>query len=158
MDENDNKKNKHPQHAVHNTLAHSYAVYFLFLLAGVFLDLSFPIKIFRADGALLVGMAFLIFATIVIFWAQHTSRNLNIEHVTKATFCKGPYCYSRTPTHWGLFFLILGFGFVINAFFIIVFTIISFFITKFVFLKRQEDILCNKYGDPYLEYKKSVKL
>ena len=78
--------------------------------------------------------------------------------MTKETFCQGPYCYTRTPTHWGLFFLVLGFGILVNAFFVVVTTIVSFIVSKFIFLRRGEAILAKKYGTPYLEYKKQVKL
>ena len=83
---------------------------------------------------------------------------MKMVNVTKENFCKGPYCYARHPTHWGLFFLILGFGIILNALFVILCTLISFIVTKFVFIEKQEKILAEKYGAPYLEYKKSVKL
>ena len=51
----------------------------------------------------------------------------------------------------------LGFGLVANAIFIIVTTVISFVLTKFIYLKKEEAILEKKYGAPYLEYKKAVK-
>ena len=148
----------HPQHTIHSILAHSYLIYFLILIVGVVLDLSYPDKIFATAIMMPTGFMMLVLATIIILWAQHTSRQLDVANtVTKETFCKGPYCYTRTPTHWGLFLLILGFGFILNAFFVIILTIISFIITKLFFLKKQEKILENKYGTPYLEYKKVVK-
>jgi protein-S-isoprenylcysteine O-methyltransferase Ste14 len=85
-----------------------------------------------------VGFLFLLFGTFLIFWAQKTSLNLKKEDIKKETFLHGPYCYTRSPTHYGLFLLILGFGIVSNSFFVIVFSIISFFITKIVFLKKEE--------------------
>ncbi|KKR78979.1 MAG: hypothetical protein UU24_C0020G0005 [Candidatus Nomurabacteria bacterium GW2011_GWA2_40_9] len=146
-------------HTVHKTLAHSYIVYFLILVLGVCLDLLFPIRIFHTSIMAPIGFVFLVFASFIIFWAQKSSRDLlKAEEVTKEHFCRGPYCYSRTPTHWGLFFLALGFGFIMNAFFIILFTIISFIITKITFVQKQEKLLEQKFGAPYTEYKKSVKL
>lgn len=59
--------------------------------------------------------------------------------------------------HWGLFILMLGFGILINAIFVILFSIVSFVVAKFIFLKKEENILAGKYGAPYMEYKKSVK-
>jgi protein-S-isoprenylcysteine O-methyltransferase Ste14 len=79
------------------------------------------------------------------------------ELVTKETFCRGPYCYTRSPTHFGLFLLIIGFGFVLNAFFVVLFTFFCFLITKITFVKKQEKLLEEKYGTAYTEYKKSVK-
>ncbi len=147
-----NKKN------VHKVLAHSYTMYFILFLVGVILDMIFRFKIFTSSFMLPVGFSVLIFATSLILWAQMTSRNLKTENVSKETFCKGPYCYTRSPTHWGLFFLMLGFGIIANAFFVILTTLFSFFISRFIFLEKEEKILTDKYGTPYLEYKKSVKL
>ncbi|MFN4181420.1 MAG: methyltransferase, partial [Candidatus Paceibacteria bacterium] len=77
--------------------------------------------------------------------------------ITKEHFYKGPYRYTRTPTHWGLFLLVLGFGLMINAFFITLLTIISFMVTKLVFIKDQENILEQRYGDAYRAYKNKVR-
>ena len=103
------------------------------------------------------GAFLLVLGTILILWAQNTSRHLNTENATKETFCHGPYRFTRTPTNFGLFFLVLGFGIVANALFVILSSLVSFFIAKFVFLKKEEQLLAEKYGAPYLEYKKSVK-
>jgi protein-S-isoprenylcysteine O-methyltransferase Ste14 len=100
---------------------------------------------------------FLIFGTFLIFWAQKSSHSFKKETINKEIFCNGPYCYTRTPTHYGLFLLTLGFGMINDAFFIVIFSIISFIITKFVFIRKEEKILALKYGEPYLEYKKTVK-
>ncbi len=145
------------KHNVHHILAHSYVFYFGAFLVGLVLDFIFPIKILEKNITIYSGIIFLFLATFLIFWAQKTSRNLDKNNLKKETFCKGPYRYTRTPTSWGLFFLILGFGIMVNAFFIILFTVISFIVTKFVFLRKQEEILAQKYGEPYLEYKRSVK-
>ena len=105
-----------------------------------------------------VGFLFLVFATVVIIWAQKTGRDLRkVEEVKTEHFCRGPYCYTRTPTHWGLFFLVLGFGIIANALFVILSTIVSFIISKFIFIKKHDEILVEKYGDAYSEYKKLVK-
>lgn len=154
---NENTKKIHPQHAVHKTLAQSYFMYFLLLILGVFLDLFFPIKIFHNSVMASVGLVLLVLATVLIVWAQNTSRNLNVQNLSKESFCRGPYCYTRTPTNYGLFLLTIGFGFIMNAFFIILFTVISFVIARFGFLKKQEKILADRYGQAYLEYKKIVK-
>jgi protein-S-isoprenylcysteine O-methyltransferase Ste14 len=150
------KENPH-KNKVHKILAHSYFFYFVSFLVGLFFDFIFPLKIFKDFSFSYIGILFLIFGTILIFWAQKVSHELQKEDINKKTFCRGPYRYTRSPTHLGLFFLMLGFGVVINSFFIVFFSLISFFITKFVFIRRQEKILSEKYGVPYLEYKKLVK-
>lgn len=149
---NDLYKNK-----VHSILAHSYSVYFIFFLIGVCLDLVFRFKIFADSFMIPLGIFFLLTATFIIVWAQKTTRNLKKETIDVEIFRKGPYRYTRSPTHFGLFFLMLGFGIVANALFIIMFTLVAFFVTKFWFLNKQEKILSEKYGSHYAEYKKSVK-
>jgi protein-S-isoprenylcysteine O-methyltransferase Ste14 len=144
--------------SVHQVLAHSYFVYFILFLVGVYLDFLFQLKIFDSSVVASAGLIILVLATGLIFWAQSTSRRLRQDSViTKENFCRGPYCYTRTPTHWGLFLLILGFGLIANAVFIILSTIVSFTVAKIAFIGEQERILAERYGTPYLEYKKSVR-
>ena len=142
---------------VHVILARSYSIYFLFFIVGVFLDLVFNLKILKLSFLVSLGAILIFFASLLIFWAQRTSRNLKKETLTKESFSKGPYRFSRNPTHWGLFLLMLGFGFIINAIFIVIFAVISFILTKVIYLKKEESILERKYGAPYREYKKTVK-
>ena len=144
--------------SVHRVLAHSYTMYFVLFLIGVTLDLIFRLKIFRTSIMVPTGFFFLVLATVIILWAQKTGRDLRkVKEIKTEHFCRGPYCYTRSPTHWGLFFMMLGFGIMANAVFVILSTLISFIIAKFVFLDKEETILEKKYGAPYLEYKKLVK-
>jgi protein-S-isoprenylcysteine O-methyltransferase Ste14 len=142
---------------VHKILVHSYSVYFLFFLVGICLDLIFNLKVFILSVNIPIGLVLLVFGTLLIFWAQKSSRNLKIENITKETFTQGPYRFTRTPTNFGLFFLMLGCGIISNTFFIILFSFVSFVIAKFIFLEQEEKILAEKYGAPYLEYKKAIK-
>jgi len=142
---------------IHKVLAHSYSAYLLLFLLGSFLDLYFRLQVFSSSVVVPIGFILLIFGTLLIIWAQKTSRNLKKENITKETFRQGPYCFTRTPTSFGLFFLVLGFGMIANAFFIILCSCIAFFVAKFIFLNEEEKILAAKYCTPYLEYKKIVK-
>ncbi len=151
-------KNKSKHHKVHNFLAYSYFIYLFVLILGVILDMFLPIKMFHDSVMLLIGFVLIIFATVLIFWAQKSSVDLLAkDSVDKSHFCRGPYCYTRTPTHFGLFFAVLGFGFILNSFFVILLTIVSFLFTKITFVKKQEQELEKKFGEAYREYKKIVK-
>lgn len=148
----------HPhKNKVHHVLAHSYAVYFAALLLGMVMDLIFKFRIFQHTWWSNAGVALLFLGTALIVWAQYTSGKLSKDEITIKTFSHGPYRYTRTPTNFGLLLIVFGFGMMINSFFIVFFTFISFFIAKFVFLNKEEKILAEKYGAPYLEYKKKVK-
>ena len=157
--EKENKALKHNKTKVHHTLAHSYYSYFILFLLGITLDLLYPVRISIHPVIISsIGILIIVISSFLIFWAQRTSHKLNVkDEITVETFCKGPYCYTRTPTNFGLFFLVLGFAFVINAFFLVIFTIVAFVLAKLFFLKKQEAILEEKYGSPYIEYKKKVR-
>lgn len=147
-----------PRESIHKVLAHSYATYFGFFLTGVCLDILFNMKVFTGSSVDELGFIFIILGTSLILWAQRASRSLKKENITRETFTQGPYKYTRNPTHWGLFLLMLGFGMVINAFFVIILSFINFIFTKITFLNKEERLLAEKYGEPYLAYKHSVKL
>ena len=150
-------ENKKLNGSVHAVLAHSYMAYMASFLLGFLLHVIFLTKISNSKFIIFLGFSFLFFATLLIFWAQNTSRALDKSNISKETFCQGPYKYVRMPTHFGLFLLIFGFGLLINSFFIILFALISLVANKLIFIKKEEDLLSNKYGSPYLEYKKSVR-
>src|SRR3989344_2608296 len=104
--------------SVHRVLSHSYSVYFIFLLLSIYLDFLFDFKLFSDTLIVPIGFFFLGLASIVIIWAQRTGHEFRkIKEKRTEHFCRGPYCYTRIPTQWGLFFLMLGFGLVTNSFF-----------------------------------------
>src|SRR3989338_5200603 len=125
------------KNSVHYILAHSYFMYFFAFILGLFLDYILPLKIFEEGVGYVWGLVLLILGTFLIFWAQKTSSQLKIENISKHVFLCGPYKYTRTPTHYGLFFVILGFGLLNNMSFIIILSTVSFLITKFYFIKKQ---------------------
>ncbi len=157
-DKKENTQAHHHKRTVHHVLVHSYSLYFLLFILGVFLDLVFPVKIFHNSAVTIIGLLLIILSPLLILWAQRTSRDLrNVENIKKEHFCRGPYCYTRNPTHLGLVILMLGFGIMANAFFIVLFTVIYTIFARFIFIKKEELILVNKYGAPYIEYRKSVR-
>ena len=144
---------------VHVVLAHSYLFYFFTFLVGLFLDFVFPISLSKDFNMapILIGAILIFLGSILVFWAQKTSINLSKNNLTKEDFSMGPYKFIKDPTNFGIFVLIIGFGIFINAFFVILLTTISFIFSKLFFLKKEEKILTSKYGDPYLEYRKSMR-
>ncbi len=142
---------------IHKILAESYLSMFLFFLAGVYLDSFFSFKKINNLYLTILGVLMLLFGTFLIYWSQSTNRHLSKENLSENTFKKGPYRYSRNPTHWGLFLIVLGFGLATGSLFLAVVSIVAFLISKIFFLQREEGLLEKKYGTPYIKYKKSVR-
>ncbi len=154
----ESREERHYKNKVHRVLAHSYTLYLVLFLVGVTLDFVFKVKIFSDSFMVPVGLFFLVFSSLLIIWAQKTGRDLRkFTEKKKEHFRRGPYAYTRFPTQWGLFLLMLGFGIITNAFFVIVSTIMSLLIARLLFVTKHDNILIEKYGEAYKEYKKLVK-
>ena len=141
----------------HHVLAHSYSVFLLGLLIGLFLDLFFPLKIIP-QYLQYFGLILMLAAPLLIYWAQKTSGRLRFkkETLTAGDFKKGPYAVTRGPTHLGLAFLVIGFGLLNNAIFVVLFSVIVYFLSKRIFLKEQEKMLAQNYGEEYTKYQQEV--
>jgi len=149
-------RDRYHKNKIHRVSAHSYLVYLALVLVGTVLDLTFRVRIFTEEATVFIGPLLVLGATLWILWTVRFSQNPDPENVSKESFARGPYGYTRSPTQWGLFFLMLGFGIILNATFVILFTLVAFLLIRIVFLKRREDLLEERYGVHYTEYKKSV--
>lgn len=147
---------------VHLILSHSYLVFLLAVVLGAVFDQFILVNIFSYTAFAYIGFAFIMLGSLLIYWAQITSDCVKRElrkgaSVSSKTFSRGPYKYSRSPTHNGLSIMTLGLGLVLNSFFIFIFVFVATILTKLVFLKKEEILLEKKYGDAYCDYKKKLK-
>ncbi|MDE2030699.1 MAG: isoprenylcysteine carboxylmethyltransferase family protein [Patescibacteria group bacterium] len=163
IDTNTENKNEelHEEGMVHLILSHSYTTFLLAVVIGLILDIVIPINILHGNVYGYVGAVMIILGSLIIYWAQSTSsttkKEMEVEKTTR-NFAAGPYKYTRNPTHVGLTIMTLGLGFLINSISLIVFVIIASFITKDIFLRKEEALLEKKYGQPYTDYKKKVRI
>ncbi len=149
---------------IHGILAYSYSVYFMAFIFGMLLHFLIPGDVIENPNSQFFGFWLLVIGTVLIVWAQSTSasthkqresnRDGNIVH----HFKKGPYVFSRVPTHLGLLLALIGFALTVNSMFLIILSAIAFIITKNIILPKHEILLEQKYGSSYTEYRKSVKL
>src|ERR1035437_10201 len=144
---------------IHFILSNSYTIFLFAVVLGVIFDMIVPIDIFNTPIYQYGGLILIMIGSILVYWAQSSSYHSKVEmkkDKTERNFAKGPYKYSRNPTHIGLTLLTLGLGFVINSLFSVIFIIITSLITKAIFLKKEEDLLEEEYGQVYTDYKKKV--
>lgn len=145
---------------IHRILAHSYLIFLLSVVVAIIVDAFVPVRIFP-ESVQSAGLLCILLATTIILWAQHTSGSKskffeNPAKVTVEHFCGGPYKYMRSPTHIGLGLLLLGYGFLMNSIIVAGVAFISFFVTRLIFIRREEAILEELYGTSYADYKKKV--
>ena len=162
-DKNSNNPESKPSSkagVVHVLLSHNYAVFFLAVVLGVVMDMIIPLDVFNAPIYQYIGLVMIMFGTALIYWAQRitssSKRTISIERDMNFFF-RGPYKYTRNPTNFALTVIILGFGLIINSLFSVIFILITYFISKIIFIRKQDHILNERYGNVFSDYKKKVK-
>ena len=146
--------------AIHFVLSHSYIVFLLSIILGIIFHNYYNIHILNGVTVPYIGLIVIILGTLLIYWAQSSSKSQDNKEIeeerNEKDFERGPYAYSRNPTHIGLTMVTLGLGLILNSFFIFVFVIIASLVTKLIFIRKEEKLLERKYGQKYLDYKKKV--
>lgn len=144
--------------SVHEILARSYSTYLICIFAGLVVDYFFHVRIVSDGAGSSVGFLLLLVGGVLILWAQKTSNDLRKrpKPLQIKDFEYGPYMYTRQPTNIGLVVLTLGFAFLQNSVALLVTLSISFLISR-SFIKKQESILSDRYGENYRAYQNEVR-
>lgn len=129
------------------------------IVVGIGLEIIFQTKIFPQDTARLVGIILIIISTIIIFWALKTSHNFrkNEKRGESRNFHKGPYRWSDNPTSFSLAILIVGFGTLVNSLMIVIMSALGYIVSYFLFEKKKQKLMLEKYSDDYKNYKDKLK-
>lgn len=145
---------------IHILLFHTYMIFLGAVVLGVVFDQIFTFDFFGGTTFEYLGIAMIIWGSILVYWAQSTTSQPKSE-INKERdvnfFFRGPYKYTRNPTNLGLTIMSLGLGFLINSLFSIIFIIITYLVSRFIFIKKQDAILAERYGSVFIDYKKMVR-
>lgn len=161
QNKNINNKEKAKVNPIHIMLAHVYAVFFFSIALGVIFDLVFQIDLLANFKYSHLGIVLICFGSLLIYLAQSASSRaskIKLEESSVEGFAYGPYKYFRHPTYLGVFIMVLGFGIVVKSTFSVLFILIAYLFVKLFFVRKEEKILEEKYGQIYLDYKKKVKM
>lgn len=154
------KGEKVRQGMVHFVLSRSYSMFLFAVVLGALSDIVFPNTILSGVWFQSVGFVCIMLGSLLIYWAQKMTRcgptNMP-KDIVELDFEKGPYKYTRNPTHIGLTVMTLGLAFVVQSFFMLIFVSVIAIVGKVVFVRRQELLLEKKYGKAYCDYKKKVR-
>lgn len=149
---------------VHETLAQGYLLYAAAVVVGLAADLAYPVRFSFAFQSF-AAVALMLAGTVLVYWAQRASGRTAVRRqggetqaVCADNFCVGPYVFTRSPTQYGLALLVAGLAVLYGMTFLLAAGVIAFLVGKFVIIRKEERHLAEKYGEPYLEYKKKVKL
>lgn len=159
--ENIEKSQNYKSGMIHFIISKSYFVFLIALFLGVFFDMFFHFNFLNFYIYELIGIILMILGTILSYWAQKSSRKAKREYKNNIlenkifNFSHGPYKYIRNPSYLGIAVVCVGFGFLINSVFSILFSLLAYFFIRIVYVSHEEKILENKHGESYISYKKN---
>lgn len=138
---------KEDKKSIHNILAHSYLVYLIFSLLGLFADTFFNVNInipfFNTLAIIFYGAG-----PALVLWAQYTSH----KFAGKDYFNHGPYRFLRNPTHLGLLILVTGFSLINGSIIFFTITLVGYILSSY-FFQKYEEILHSENNQSYTDYK-----
>jgi protein-S-isoprenylcysteine O-methyltransferase Ste14 len=130
------------------------------VILGVIFDQIFHFDLFKGLTFQYLGIFMIVWGSILVYWAQSTTSQ-PVSQINKERdfnfFYRGPYKYTRNPTNLGLTVMSFGLGFLINSLFSLIFILITYLISRFIFIKKQDKILAERYGEAFIDYQKKVK-
>lgn len=143
--------------SVHIILSESYLTFIILFIPAMLLDTYFKLDTLVHKNLAIIGWILLFLAPLLIYWAQKTSSAFKKAYeggtpITPSFFMHGPYRVTRRPTHLGITMLFVGFALVVASPFALMSALIAHLVTQMNFIKREECILLEKYGEPYQIY------
>lgn len=136
--------------------------YFIILLVlSVLLNFAFPVPVFLSppftySGFLIIGFGLvLILKSRSLFLKNATTLQPSEEPTSLVT--SGPFRFSRNPIYLGMAAVLLGVAVLSGTLITLAFPVIFVVLIEFFIIPGEERMLGKIFGEPYREYKKSVR-
>jgi APA family basic amino acid/polyamine antiporter len=136
-------------------------LYLCSLLAGGALEWLVPLPVFPAWtesplGPVLIAVALVLFVLAVREFARARTP-IPTNEPTQAIVRSGPYRVSRNPIYLAFTLLHLGIALWVNGGWLLAALVATTAILRFGVIAREERYLERRFGDAYLDYKRSVR-
>jgi protein-S-isoprenylcysteine O-methyltransferase Ste14 len=113
----------------------------------------------------LIGILFIPVGMFLVIWANYTLlyigkiglRDREPMQRPSNLVLVGPYRFTRNPIYLGCLLMLLGLVIVWSSIVILFFLILVYIVFRYIFIKREEIILEEEFGDEYRDFKKRVK-
>lgn len=137
-------------------------IYFVPTVIACFLHFYLPFSLFFSGIWLWAVAAFLFLSSgLLVLWSFYlmfkakTSPNPYIE--TTCLLIQGPFNYSRNPMYLSMTGFYLSLAFFLNSFWLFLFFPPLTLLMWWGVILREESYLEERFGQPYLDYKKQVR-
>ena len=136
--------------------------YFLTLLVlSLLLNFIFPVPAFLSPPFTYFGFLITGFGFVLALWSRslflRNSTTLQLSKEPTSLVTSGPFRLSRNPIYLGMVVILLGVAVLLGTLVTLAFPVIFVTLIEFFIIPREEQNLENLFGEPYREYKKSVR-
>ncbi len=136
--------------------------YFLILLVlSVLLNFIFSVPAFLSPPSTFSGFLIIGFGFVLALWSRslflRNSTTLQLSEKPTSLVTSGPFRLSRNPIYLGMASILLGVAVVQGTLVALVFPALFVTVIGFFIIPGEERKLENLFGEPYREYKKSVR-
>lgn len=139
----------------------------ILILAGLLLGWLFPWRL-AAPGSrhahvhlwigILIIIAGMAFIGIPAFLAMRRMKTHPSPYVPATALVEASgFRFSRNPLYLTMVIVFIGLFFVVNSFWMLVMTVLFFFLTQELVIKREEKYLEEKFGEQYRSYRSRVR-
>ena len=136
--------------------------YFIILLIlSVLLNFIFPVPAFLSPPFTYFGFLIIGFGFIMALWSRSlflkNSTTLQLSEAPTSLVTSGPFRISRNPLYLGMASILLGVAVLMGTLVALAFPVIFVTLIEFFIIPGEERMLENLFGEPYWDYKKSVR-
>ncbi len=136
--------------------------YFLILLVlSVLLNFVFPVVVFLSPPSTYSGYLIIGFGLVLALWSRSlflkNTTTLQLSEEPTSLLTSGPFCISRNPIYLGMASILLGVAVMLGTLVTLAFPILFVTLIEFFIIPGEERKLEKIFGEPYREYKKSVR-
>lgn len=134
-----------------------YSMVFL----SIILHFLFPITFFIRSPFSYLGIIPIIIGISINIWTDKLFKKKKTTvkpYEDPSSFIiEGPFKFSRPPMYLGMFFILLGFSFLLGSIITLIFPIIFVLSMEIMFIPFEEESMQIKFKNEYSSYKKEVR-
>ena len=134
--------------------------FFIFLMIAVLIHFVLPILQLINYPLNWSGLLFILAGGILNIWTDRLFKKNNTTvkpNETPTSLIKnGPFKFSRNPMYLGMEFLLIGVGLILGSVTSFVGAVLFPLTMELKFIRQEEKIMAEKFGDKFETYKKKV--
>jgi len=136
--------------------------YFIILLVlSVLLNFVFPVLVFLSSPFTYSGFLIMGFGLVMVLWSRSlflkNATTLQLSEEPTVLVTSGPFSISRNPIYMGMASILLGVAVLQGTLVALAFPVLFVTLIEFFIIPGEERKLEKLFGEPYREYKKSVR-